>query len=233
MKDIANYEFVKRLKELPFIEEIWVFGSRARQDATERSDIDLAVLCPNAGEKEWVKVLDILSNADTLLKIDCIRFDRLEEDDRLKDNILKYKTVIYKKDNKMDEIFWKDYFATLGTAIERLAEVIRHPDVNKNDFMRDSAIQRFEFVIELFWKVLKKILIYEKLETVTPRDIFAKAYQSKLIDDEKIWLAMLDDRNNTSHGYKQEEAKRIFENIKTYLLIFEGTYGRLKIKYQL
>ena len=99
--------------------------------------------------------------------------------------------------------------------------------------MQDAAIQRFEFVVELFWKVLKKILAYEKIEGTTPREVLSKSFQFKLIDNEDMWLKMLDDRNITSHAYKQEYAKLIFENIKTYLPVFEATYSLLKIKYKL
>lgn len=133
----------------------------------------------------------------------------------------------------MEIIFWKDYFNTLGQSITRLGEVIRHKDIEINDFMHDAAIQRFEFVIELFWKVLKKILAYEKIEATTPRDVLSKSFQFKLIDDETAWLKMLDDRNNTSHVYKQEDAKRIFEHIKIYLPVFEKTYHTLQKKYKL
>lgn len=138
---------------------------------------------------------------------------------------------LYTKEPKMNEIFWRDYFETLGSAISRLSEVINHPEIDQNDFMRDATIQRFEFVMELFWKMLKKILIYEKIDCTTPRDAISKSFQFRLIDDEELWLKMLDDRNSTSHVYKQEEAKRIFQNIKLYLPIFEVTYKKLQDKY--
>jgi nucleotidyltransferase substrate binding protein (TIGR01987 family) len=133
----------------------------------------------------------------------------------------------------MEEIYWKDYFYTLGRAIRRLKEVMEHPDLSKNDFMEDAAIQRFEFVTELFWKVLKKALAYEKVDTTTPRDVLNKAYQYSMIDDEDIWLKMLTDCNNTSHVYKEEDAKRVFGNIKLYLPVFEKTYESVKTKYKL
>ena len=234
---IDTYQFIQDLKALPFIQEIWLFGSRSRGDATERSDIDLAIICPTATQDQWYQVLEIQNNADTLLKIDCVRFDQLDMHDPLRANILRDKKVIYKKREPMTEpikeIFWKDYFNNLGQAIKRLSEVIRHPDIDKNEFMQDASIQRFEFVIELFWKVLKKILIYEKVDVTTPRDTLNKAYQFKLINNEEIWLKMLDDRNNTSHVYKQADAKRIFEHIKTYLPVFESNYEKLKDKYNL
>jgi len=97
MKEVTDYKFIEQLKTLDFVEEIWLFGSRARGDAQERSDIDLAILCPKANERDWLKVVEIIDEADTLLKIDCIRFDTLSENSKFKENILKYKKVIYGK----------------------------------------------------------------------------------------------------------------------------------------
>lgn len=132
-----------------------------------------------------------------------------------------------------EEIQWKDSFHTLGKAIERLAELLSNPELDKVDYLRDASIQRFEFTIELFWKTLKKALFYEKIESTSPRDVLSKAYQYNLINDESIWLKMLDDRNNSSHAYEEEKAKIIFQHIKDYLPIFQLTYKSLKEKYNL
>ena len=88
-------------RELPFLEElvqslvqgskvkrILLFGSRARGDHQERSDIDLAVECPDVSVREWQAVLDIIEEAPTLLPIDCIRLETASED--LKRSILKW-----------------------------------------------------------------------------------------------------------------------------------------------
>ena len=77
----------------------------------------------------------------------------------------------------------------------------------------------------------KEILTHEKIDSTTPKDVLSKACQFSMIDDEKMWLGMLDDRNNTSHVYKYEDAKRVFENIKLYLPILEKTYNKLDKKY--
>lgn len=97
MTDVSKYTFISKLKALPFIDEIWLFGSRARGDHAERSDIDLAIICPRANESDWHQVLEIIENADTLLKIDCLQFDRLQDDDKLKMNILQFKKVLYRR----------------------------------------------------------------------------------------------------------------------------------------
>ncbi len=97
IKDILSYNFFNELKSLPFIQEIWLFGSRARGDNFDRSDIDIAIICNNPNDRDWIKVTDIIENADTLLKIDCIRFDKERLSQQFYDNILKDKKVIYVK----------------------------------------------------------------------------------------------------------------------------------------
>ncbi|WP_051965322.1 HI0074 family nucleotidyltransferase substrate-binding subunit [Rickettsia tamurae] len=162
----------------------------------------------------------------------CVRFDTLNDDDKFKQNIINFKKILYKKGEAlMEKILWQDYFKTLGQAIQRLHEVIERTKVDKDPVLLDAAIQRFEFVIELFWKVLEKILTHEKIDSTTPKDVLSKASQFSMIDDEKMWLGMLDDCNNTSHVYKYEDAKRVFENIKLYLPILEKTYNKLDKKY--
>lgn len=96
-KNLQQYEFIARLESFNFIDEIWLFGSRARGDNQERSDIDLAIICPTATDCNWLEVLDVVEKADTLLKIDCIRFDKLPEDSGLRQNIFQFKKVLYKK----------------------------------------------------------------------------------------------------------------------------------------
>lgn len=99
-QNLKNYQFLKKLEELPFIDEIWLYGSRARGDNQERSDIDLAILCPVATRENWHEVLEIIENADTLLKIDCVRFDQLNETTEIRKNILHDKVILYKRDKK-------------------------------------------------------------------------------------------------------------------------------------
>jgi nucleotidyltransferase substrate binding protein (TIGR01987 family) len=228
---IIAYRFIHRLIKRAFIDEIWLFGSRARGDHTQRSDIDLAIVCPRASQQAWQQILDIIDESDTLLKIDCVRFDHLAEDDKLRANIINFRKLLYRREDQyMDVVLWKDYFENLGHALSRLKDVLTHAELDKIEYMQDAAIQRFEFVIELYWKVLKKVLAYEKIESSTPRDVLRKAFQFQLINDEATWLAMLDDRNNTSHVYKQEDAKKVFDHIKAYYPIMESTYQRLQAR---
>ncbi|MCX7123563.1 MAG: nucleotidyltransferase domain-containing protein [Gammaproteobacteria bacterium] len=84
---LLEYQFLKKLQQEACVKRLVLFGSRARGDASERSDIDLAIDCPHASAMEWQKLLDIIEDADSLLKVDCIRYDRLSPENELKQQI--------------------------------------------------------------------------------------------------------------------------------------------------
>ena len=95
--NIKNYRFYKDLINLSFIKEIWLFGSRARGDNQDRADLDLAILCHNATFEDWLKIRTIIDNADTLLKIDCVRLDELPDRSNLKIAILQQGIKLYEQ----------------------------------------------------------------------------------------------------------------------------------------
>lgn len=78
----------------------------------------------------------------------------------------------------------------------------------------DGVIQRFEFTFELFWKTLKIFLRNKGIEARTPRDVFKESFRIEWLNDEAVFLDMLEDRNKTSHIYDQKESREIFSRIK-------------------
>ena len=88
-----HFRFFDAIAEMQFVEAVYLFGSRARGDATDKSDIDLAIVCPSASDYDWLKIVDIIDEADTLLKIDCVHFDTLKND-RLKAEIERDKIIL-------------------------------------------------------------------------------------------------------------------------------------------
>ena len=75
---------VKRLKDIPEVERIYLFGSRARGDNAARADIDIAVSCPTANKSQWLKIWDAVEQTDTLLLIDVVRIEETSEELRRK-----------------------------------------------------------------------------------------------------------------------------------------------------
>jgi predicted nucleotidyltransferase len=96
---LNDYHFLKSIAALDVVDAIYLFGSRARGDNQDRSDIDIAVLCPKATERDWLSILDIIENADTLLMIDCIRLDQVPVASQLHLQIERDKKLIYERAN--------------------------------------------------------------------------------------------------------------------------------------
>lgn len=86
---------VERIRTRPAVDKIILFGSRAHGQHDERSDIDLAVLCPGADLKEWTTIWNIVDEAPTLLSIDLVRLDEAGED--LRHEIEQEGVVLYER----------------------------------------------------------------------------------------------------------------------------------------
>jgi nucleotidyltransferase substrate binding protein (TIGR01987 family) len=111
--------------------------------------------------------------------------------------------------NKIDNLIcqFKDAFAKFQDVMQQ----------NKNEYIRDSAIQRFEFTFELMWKTLKAYLEEKGVRVYSPKDAIKGAFQVGLIEDDSKWLAMIETRNLTSHVYNETMAERVYASLKDYI----------------
>lgn len=93
-----RYRFIDWIAARPFVDRIVLYGSRARGDHHERSDIDLAIECPRATPAEWFELLELVDeHADTLLAVDLVRLDDLAADDDLRRAIEKDGLELYRR----------------------------------------------------------------------------------------------------------------------------------------
>jgi len=101
-------------------------------------------------------------------------------------------------------------------SVQKLQEVMLEKET---EIIRDSAIQRFEFTFELAWKTLKAYLEENKgeRELFFPKDTFRSAFQAGIIDNDPLWLEMVDLRNQTSHVYNEEMANKVYKRINAFL----------------
>ena len=102
----------------------------------------------------------------------------------------------------------------LEKALQRLAEAIAQPE---QEFVRDAAIQRFEFCFELAWKAIQAAGGLEGQDCTSPRTAFSTAWRNGWVTDEAAWLDMLEERNKTSHTYREAIAKEVFGNLPRHL----------------
>lgn len=115
--------------------------------------------------------------------------------------------------------------AQFKKAVARLADVLEQ---EKNDYIRDSAIQRFEFCFDLAWKNLKTYLHEKKgLVCSSPKDCFRLAYQQGIIKYDNSWLVLTDRRNQTAHTYNEKLAEEIYQELPAALGSFEELLSSL------
>lgn len=62
-------------------------------------------------------------------------------------------------------------FETLKKMLKKL-EAALEKDTHLDELYLDGTIQRFEFVYELSWKLMKSYLEYQGTEVVSPRETF-------------------------------------------------------------
>lgn len=98
----------------------------------------------------------------------------------------------------------------------------------KDDLDRDGVIQRFEFTFELLWKVVQEFAKYKGLESASPRDAFRVAGDLGIIDNPNVWFDFLKDRNLTTHLYSEEDAKKIFSNIPSFISETEKVISKIE-----
>lgn len=100
-------------------------------------------------------------------------------------------------------------------AVQRLGEALEEYAANPTDTVRDGVIQRFEFTFDLAWKSLKEYMQDQGATTLQfPKQVLREAYAAELIDDERLWLDMLDARNSTSHIYDDRQAAAVMSGVQ-------------------
>jgi len=115
----------------------------------------------------------------------------------------------------MDLIF-KKKFEKFQKALLTLEEIL---DKEKNVIIRDATIQRFEYTVETFWKMLKEYIYFlDKKETKSPRSTIIEAKYLDFFTEEETEFAleMIQDRNLSVHAYEEKLAKQIMEKIPKY-----------------
>ncbi len=93
-------------------------------------------------------------------------------------------------------------------ALNQLAKALKQP---RDEYLRDSVIQRFEITYELAWKMLKLCLEAEGISVRTPRETLQEALQAGFITDGNAWSDLQKMRNLTSHTYDESLAEQVYD----------------------
>lgn len=106
-------------------------------------------------------------------------------------------------------------------ALASLREVLRQ---EPSDFIRDSAIKRFEYTFETTWKAGQLYLRqYQNVEPTSPKTVFREAGPAGLLTEAQVEKAfeMANDRNLTVHTYNENLAKEICQRLPAHADLLE------------
>lgn len=237
MYGLTKKEFYKIIEVLKYyskeIEWVKIFGSRARGDYKKTSDIDLAI---KFRKDRLLYLKDDLYKTSLPYTTDIIDYSK-NTNENLKDFIDREGYMIFITDERgkiiMNQNKLKLKLENLKKALGRLEDSLKK-DPHEDDLYLDGIIQRFEFVFELSWKLMKGYLEYDGIEVNSPRGAFRESFKVELIEDGTAWIKMMENRNRTSHTYNQDTAWEIYNKVKIeYIILFQEFFKIIdkKIKF--
>ena len=110
----------------------------------------------------------------------------------------------------------------LEKAIEQLKSGLHQSHANPdNELLRDGVIQRFEYTMDLSWKMIQRYLKHiaqvEESAIRTKKDLFREAGRLGLITNIEAWFGYYEARNETSHTYDPQIAESVFNQSELFL----------------
>lgn len=95
-------------------------------------------------------------------------------------------------------------------------ECIRQvPNSKSYKLLRDATIQRFEFCVELSWKVSLKSL---GATATSAKPALREMLRSAYITDINLWFDFIEARNKSSHTYDENIAVEVFSHIAGFIV---------------
>lgn len=127
-----------------------------------------------------------------------------------------------------EDIRWIQRFNNFKRAISLLRSALEERALSEySNLEQEGIIQRFEYTLELAWKVLKDRMEEDGIiiDTISPKGVIRQAFNSKYINNPEIWMHMIGDRNLLSHTYDFDRFSVILQTVKSeYLPVLEEFY---------
>ena len=177
------------------VKKLILFGSRARGDNRERSDIDLAV---SGGDFDDFALA--VEEIDTLLLFDVVCLDG-NIDAAFQAEIDRDGVVLFEE---VPETV-KKYEAFANS----VSVLLRSKRIFDDEIYRMGIVGQFNLTFEMSWKALREVLLLHgvsEASTGSPREIIKAGYKFNFISDEETWLDMLKRRNQVTHIYNEDIA---------------------------
>lgn len=130
------------------------------------------------------------------------------------------------------EMLYKDLGQALKSFKSCLAIDLLPFNEDVKDTLVNGQIQKFEYNIELLWKMMKAYFEEGRgIKLFYPMEVIKHYFQEEKIAEE-IYLILTDaikSRNLLSHVYKEEVYKKIAPKLNSYATAIETAYSTFKL----
>lgn len=92
------------------------------------------------------------------------------------------------------------------------------------DGIENGMIQKFEYSVEICWKLIKKFLKQtDGIDSNTPKQSVKEFYMAGYIEEDNYLklIDMIDNRNILSHTYDEEEYRKILNKFPGFARVFK------------
>lgn len=204
-------------------DRIYLYGSQASGEAEEGSDIDIAFDDPDIGFEQLDAIEQAINELETLQKIDVKNLAHTSG--RFQNRVKSTGKVLYSQGKKQR---FEDQLYNFNNALERFNTVVNEKDTfykeGFSDVYLDVAVKRFEFTFEMAWKAIRRYLDFEGIICKSPRACFKEAFAQGLVEEEGVWLEMIEFRNLSTHIYNEQEIQELLD----YVSSFSKAFNQLK-----
>lgn len=187
LPDLRKELFFRALVQLPYVEAIYVYGSHSTGRATENSDVDLAIECPDASDEEWQHIRNIIDNTPCLLTFDVERMDKIPHS-VFYHNVIKIRSLLYMRTpiSYLDMILWR--IDDTATHLSTLKKVLCVTNPTAEDIKKISL--SFYDAMRFLIRGMRRALLVHDLRTSGRVMTLRYALQKGWIEDRKIWEEM-------------------------------------------
>ena len=115
----------------------------------------------------------------------------------------------------MEDIRWQQRLTNFNKALAQLTQAIDLEKIRPlSNLERQGLIKSYEYTYEMAWNTMKDYFAFQGTVSITgSRDAIREAFLRELIEDGDTWMAMVRDRNRTTHTYNEAVALEIAGNI--------------------
>lgn len=122
-----------------------------------------------------------------------------------------------------------DALETLDDILTYTTSITQPIEPKLTEIFRDALIKRFEYCYDTSWKYQKEYLrLMYGIEVSSPKTVFHECWTQKIVNEEeiKLLLAMIIDRNMTTHLYQEKQVIAISKKIPAYAEIMKAIAQR-------